>query len=122
MLFGIRGATTVVANTQEQILAETKKLLQALFTANGIDIASPEHTLVSIIFTTTPDLNAEFPAKAARLLGLTQVPLLGCVETAVPHGLSLCIRVLIHAYLPEGTKVKHIYLNEAAQLRPDWQA
>ena len=84
MLFGIRGATTVVANTQEQILAETKKLLQALFTANGIDIASPEHTLVSIIFTTTPDLNAEFPAKAARLLGLTQVPLLGCVETAVP--------------------------------------
>jgi len=137
LLYGIRGATTVLANTQEQILEETQKLMQALLTENGLRISHgnvfPEKIndgetadanypgLVSIIFTSTPDLNAEFPAKAARLMGLEQVPLLGCVEADVPHGLKSCIRVLIHAYLPEGTQVKHVYLNDAVSLRPDLQ-
>lgn len=117
LLFGIRGATTVSANTAEQILEETQKLLEAILTANGL--IDNTANLVSIIFTTTPDLNAEFPAKAARLIGLSHVPLLGCVEVNVPHGLQRCIRLLIHAYLPKDSKVKHIYLNEAVKLRPD---
>lgn len=134
-LYGIRGATTVMANTQEQILEETQKLIQALLKENGLQICNGNvlrekinggetndedyPCLVSIIFTSTQDLNAEFPAKAARLMGLDHVPLLGCVEADVPHGLKRCIRVLIHAYLPKDTKVKHVYLNEAVILRPD---
>lgn len=134
-LYGIRGATTVMANTPKQILEETQKLIQALLTENGLQICNGNvlhekindgdtnnegyPRLVSIIFTSTQDLNAEFPAKAARLMGLDNVPLLGCVEADVPHGLKRCLRVLIHAYLPKGTKVKHVYLNEAVILRPD---
>lgn len=114
-LYGIRGATTVTANTQGNILEETKKLLEKIFTDNELK----KEDLVSIIFTTTPDLNAEFPAKAARLIGLNDVPLLGCVEVAVPHGLPLCIRILVHAYLENGSNIRHIYLNEAIKLRPD---
>lgn len=78
-----------------------------------------EENVISIIFTTTPDLNAEFPAKAARLQGLKNTPLLGAVEADVPHGLPKCIRVLMHAYLETGREIKHIYLNEAVNLRPD---
>lgn len=134
-LYGIRGATTVLANTQEQILQETQKLIKALLTENGLQVTNSAlfnekinddennnvnyARLVSIIFTSTQDLNAEFPAKAARLMGLNHVPLLGCVEADVPHGLPRCIRILIHAYLPKGTKVKHVYLNEAVILRAD---
>ena len=113
--YGIRGATTVTANTQENILEETKVLLNKIFTANKLK----KEDVVSIIFTTTPDLNAEFPAKAARLIGLNDVPLLGCVEAAVPHGIPLCIRILLHVYLAKETPVRHIYLNEARKLRPD---
>lgn len=116
LLYGIRGATTVSANSAEQILEETQKLLEAILTANRL---TDTNYLVSIIFTTTPDLTAEFPAKAARLMGLGHVPLLGCVESDVPHGLPRCIRLLIHAYLPKDSKVKHVYLNEAVKLRPD---
>jgi chorismate mutase len=114
-LYGIRGATTVVGNTQENIIEETKSLLEKIFTNNKLK----QEDLVSIIFTTTPDLNAEFPAKAARLMGLNDVPLLGCVEAAVPHGLPLCIRIMVHAYLEKGTNIRHIYLNKATKLRPD---
>ncbi len=121
-LYGIRGATTVSADTPAQILNETQRLLSTIFTANGLNITEDQQeNLVSIIFTTTPDLHAEFPAKAARLMGLNNVPLLGSVEADVSHGLPLCIRILIHAYLKKKTKIKHIYLNEAVQLRPDLQ-
>ncbi|HHY06503.1 MAG TPA: chorismate mutase [Clostridia bacterium] len=114
-VYGIRGAITVSANTKENILTETQKLLQTVLQANKIK----SEDLVSIIFTTTVDLNAEFPAKAARLMGLKDIPLLGCVEADVPHGLPLCIRLLLYVYLEEGTKIKHIYLNDAVELRPD---
>ena len=114
-IYGIRGATTVPANTKENILAETQQLLQAIVQANSIE----KEDLVSIIFTTTVDLNAEFPAKAARMMGLNNVPLIGCVEADIPHGLPLCIRVLVHAYLEQGVEIKHIYLNDAVKLRPD---
>jgi chorismate mutase len=114
-LFGIRGATSVQANTGEEILRETEVLLKALVEANNLQ----QENVVSIIFTSTPDLTAEFPAKACRLMGWTGVPLLGAVEVDVPHGVPRCIRVLIHAYLEQGSKVKHVYLNEAQKLRPD---
>lgn len=114
-IYGIRGATTVSGNTKENILVETQKLLQAILQANQIE----REDLVSIIFTSTLDLNAEFPAKAARMMGLNHVPLLGCVEADVPHGLPLCIRILVHVYLEEGLEIKHIYLNEAVKLRSD---
>ncbi|MGI6144949.1 MAG: chorismate mutase [Peptococcia bacterium] len=114
-VYGIRGATTVTANTKENIIEETQKLLQAIFQANSITAEN----LISIIFTSTKDLNAEFPAKAARIMGLTDIPLLGCLEADVPHGLPFCIRVLLHVYLDEGAKIKHIYLHDAVKLRSD---
>lgn len=114
-IYGIRGATTVISNTAENILSETEKLLQSILQANEIK----HEDLISIIFSTTVDLNAEFPAKAARLMGLNEIPLLGCVEAEVTHGLPLCIRLLLHTYLAEGTQIKHIYLNKAVQLRAD---
>lgn len=114
-VYGIRGATTVAANTKKDIIEETQKLLRTILQENNLT----NDDLISIIFTTTVDLNAEFPAKAARLMGLGDIPLLGCVEADVPHGLPFCIRVLLHAYLDENTKIKHIYLNEAVKLRPD---
>ena len=114
-LYGVRGATTVDANEPEQILGRTEELLRALCEANRIE----EGNVVSIIFTTTPDLNAEFPAKACRLMGWNGAALLGAVEADVPHGLPRCIRVLLHVYLEKGSRVKHIYLHEAVKLRPD---
>lgn len=113
-LYGIRGATTAV-NRSDEILDRTKELLSALFETNRIK----EENVVSIIFTSTPDLTAEFPAKACRLMGWDSVPLLGAVEADVPHGVPRCIRVLIHVYLEKGSKVRHIYLHEAVKLRPD---
>lgn len=114
-LYGIRGATTVCNNDKEEIIRETQVLLQNIFEKNNLS----EENVVSIIFTTTSDLNAEFPSKACRLLGWNNTALLGTVEADVPHGLKLCIRVLIHAYLENKDKVKHIYLNKATVLRPD---
>lgn len=114
-LYGIRGATTVKENESQEILKETGRLLETIMQENRL----LEENVVSIIFTTTPDLNAEFPAKAARQLGLNNTPLLGTVEADVPHGLPKCIRILIHAYLETGSEIKHVYLNEAVNLRPD---
>lgn len=77
---------------------------------------------MSIIFTVTPDLNAEFPAAAARRLGWREVPLLCATEIGVPGSLSRVVRVLLHAYTEkEAAAVRHIYLGEAVKLRPDWQ-
>lgn len=115
-LRGLRGATTAAANTSEAILEATGELLRALQTANGF---APED-VESAIFTSSPDLTAEYPARAARRLGWTDVPLLGATEVAVPGGLPRCIRVLLHFYTskPPGA-LKHTYLRGAANLRPD---
>ncbi|MGH7531038.1 MAG: chorismate mutase [Gemmatimonadales bacterium] len=118
ILRGLRGATTAAANTSEAILAATEELLAALQQANGFDPADVE----SAIFTSSPDLNADYPARAARRLGWTGVPLLGATEVDVPPplGLPRCIRVLLHFYTGKpGSGLKHIYLREAAKLRPD---
>ena len=114
-LYGIRGATSVEKNDKEAIITETQRLLNALVDANNIK----RENVVSIIITTTPDLTAEFPAKACRLIGWNDVPLLGALEADVPHGLRMCIRMLLHVYLTEGSRIKPVYLNEAVKLRPD---
>jgi chorismate mutase len=118
ILRGLRGATTATANTSEAILAATEELLSALQEANGF---APED-VESAIFTSSPDLTADFPARAARRLGWTEVPLLGAAEVAVPPpgGMPRCIRVLLHFYTGKPQRaLKHMYLREAAKLRPD---
>jgi chorismate mutase len=115
-LRGLRGATTADANTPESILDATAELLRALQHANGF---SPEE-VESAIFTSSADLTAEYPARAARALGWTDVPLLGAQEVAVPGGLPRCIRVLLHFYTSKTQReLKHMYLRDAAKLRPD---
>jgi len=113
---GIRGATTVDENSQPAILAATQELLHALISANDIFPAD----IASAIFTVTPDLNAAFPAEAARRMGWTDVPLMDAVEVPVLDGLPHCIRVLVHwntSRPPEA--VHHVYLRGAIGLRPD---
>jgi len=118
ILRGLRGATTAAANTSEAILQATEELLAALQQANGF---APED-VESAIFTSSPDLTADYPARAARRLGWIEVPLLGAAEVAVPPpaGLPRCIRVLLHFYTSKPQRaLKHMYLRDAANLRPD---
>jgi chorismate mutase len=116
ILRGLRGATTATANTSEAILEATEELLSVLQQANGF---APED-VESAIFTSSPDLTAEYPARAARRLGWTDVPLLGAAEVPVSTGLKRCIRVLLHFYTTKSQRaLKHMYLRDAAKLRPD---
>ncbi|HET7088044.1 MAG TPA: chorismate mutase [Anaerolineae bacterium] len=116
MIRGIRGATTADENTLEAILAATRELLEALIGANGLQ---PDD-VASAIFTTSPDLNAAYPAGAARALGWRDVALLCAREIDVPHGLEKCIRVLIHWNTTvRAGEVRHVYLRGAVVLRPD---
>jgi len=103
-------------NEAEEILAATRELLKALVRANGIAPAD----IASVIFTTTPDLTAGFPARAARELGWTDTALLGALEADVSQGPDHCIRVLIHWNTNRRQdEVVHVYLKGARQLRPD---
>lgn len=116
MMRGVRGATTVDGNTAEAILAATRELLQVMIDANGIE----EADVASVIFTSTPDLNAVYPAKAARQLGWRQTALMGCQEMDVPGGLPYCVRILIHWNTPKTLdELQHVFLHNAVQLRPD---
>src|SRR2546430_13468861 len=115
-LRGLRGATTAAANTREAILNATAELLRALQDGNGF---RPED-VESAIFTSSPDLTAEYPARAARGLGWQDVPLLGAAEVAVPDGLPRCIRVLLHFYTTKRQReLTHTYLRPPANRRPD---
>ena len=114
-LIALRGATTVEANQAETILAATDELMREILARNALSADD----LVSCIFTLTEDLDAEFPAVAARRMGLTMVPLLHAREIAVPGSMPRVIRVLIHAYAPQGHRVEHVYLGEAKRLRLD---
>ncbi len=115
---GIRGATTVEANSREAILEATAELLAAMVKANDV---KPEY-VASAFFTTTPDLNAEFPALAARRLGWNDVPLLCGHEMAVPGSLSMCLRILLHVNTDKkADEIVHVYLRGARALRPDFQ-
>ncbi len=113
---GVRGATTAEGNTREDILRATRELLAMVIRQNGI---RPED-VASAVFSTTPDLDAEFPALAARQLGWYDVALLCNHELDVPGSLRRCIRVLVHwnTDIPS-SKVIHVYIKDAAQLRPD---
>ncbi|MCC6627771.1 MAG: chorismate mutase [Chloroflexi bacterium] len=113
---GVRGATTVERDTAEDILEATREMLQELIRRN--DIVADD--VASAIFTTTPDLRAEFPAVAARQLGWTDVALLCGHEMTRPGSLGRCIRVLIHLNTTKtAQQIQHIYLREAVNLRPD---
>jgi chorismate mutase len=116
MVRGIRGAIRVQENTKQSIFEASKKLLLAMVQEN--DIAVDE--IASIFLTATPDLNADFPAYAARDLGWTYVPLLCAQEMNVPGGMTRLIRILMHVNTPKAQhEIKHQYLGETAQLRPD---
>ena len=119
MVRGIRGATTAEANTREAILEASKELLEAVVEANDVQ---RDH-VASVFFTTTPDLNAEYPAVAAREVGWVDVPLLCGHEMDVPGGLPRCLRVLMHVNTNRApSEIRHVYLREATALRPDLAA
>lgn len=116
MVRGVRGAITVEADTAPVILAATREVLQTVIETNGIE----ETDVASILFTTTPDLTACFPAKAAREMGWRQVALMGFQEMDVPDGLKMCIRVLVHWNTTKAQdEIKHAFLGGAVALRPD---
>ena len=113
---GIRGATVAAANTPEAISSATRELLQALVSANALEAAD----IASVVFSTTPDLTAMPPARAARELGWTDTALMCLAEMDAANSLPRCIRVLIHWNTAKPiTEVRHVYLHAAAQLRPD---
>jgi chorismate mutase len=114
---GIRGATTAIANTAEDILEATDELMRTVIRLNDLE---PEY-VASVIFTTTPDLTATFPALAARDIGWTEVPLMCAHEMAVPGSLQKCVRIMIHVNTPRtAAEIKHVYLKGARELRPEW--
>jgi len=114
-LRALRGATTVDENDAEAILAATDELLRALIDRNSLD----GEEMVSCIFTCTDDLDAEFPAVAARRLGLSGLPLLCAREIDVPGALPRVIRVLLHTYADPDSEARHVYLRGAVNLRAD---
>jgi chorismate mutase len=117
-LFALRGATTVKANEADLIVEATEELLVEVLKRNDLAPGA----LVSCIFTTTADLNAQFPAVAARNIGLNAVPLLCAREIDVPGSLPLAIRILLQYYAPETHESKHVYLRDAVTLRTDLTA
>jgi chorismate mutase len=117
-LHALRGATSVSHNDAQDILDATTELMTAIMERNALD---PEH-VVSCIFTATNDLDAEFPAVAARALGFGGVPLLCAREIPVPGSLPRVIRVLIHYYAAEDHRAQHVYLGEAKVLRADLES
>ena len=116
---GIRGAITAGENEQRAIVEATGRLLREIVSANAVEI----NDIAAVFFTTTADLNAAFPATAARELGWTDVPLLCGHEMAVAEALGRCIRVmmLVNTETPQD-RIRHVYLDGAASLRPDLAA
>jgi chorismate mutase len=114
-LRALRGATTVLENDADAILEATEELVREVMERNALHIED----MVSCIFTCTDDLDAEFPAVAARRLGLSSVPLLCAREIEVPGSLPRVIRLLLHCYADPDTKAHHVYLREAVSLRRD---
>jgi chorismate mutase len=113
---GVRGATTVEANTREEILTSTRQLLALMIRLNGIEGAD----VASAMFSLTRDLDAEFPALAARQLGWLDVPLLCTYEVDVPGSLRRCVRVLLHWNTDKRQdQIRHVYIKDAVKLRPD---
>ncbi len=115
LLRAVRGATTCEANTAEAIGTVTVELLGQLMERNRLD----HDDVVSVIFTTSPDLTAAFPATAARTIGFGDVPLLCASEIDVPGSMRRCVRILLHVYADPGAPIHHVYLHDARALRDD---
>lgn len=116
---GIRGATTVERNERDEILAATTELLQLLISRNELRAED----VASAIFTTTADLDAAFPALAARELGWSDVALMCMREIPVPGSLPMCIRVLLHVNTERASgEIQHVYIHRAINLRPEFSA
>ncbi len=116
MCRGVRGATTSIENSAPAILEATRDLLEKMIQANDIQ----QQDVASIYFTTTTDLNSEYPALAARQMGWHDAALMCGHEMAVPHGLKSCIRILIHWNTARSlTEIQHVYIRGAVNLRPD---
>lgn len=115
-IVAIRGAITLEENTSREIISRTKDLLSKIKTLNNLD----QNKVISILFSATEDLNAEYPAKAARKLGYTKAGLMCFNEMQVENSLKKCIRVMIlYSGDIEPDCVQHVYLGEAKTLRPD---
>ncbi len=114
-LFALRGASSVDRNDPQAILGATEWLLREILKRNELTPGD----VVSCIFTLTEDLDAEFPAVAARNLGFGAVPLLCAREVPVPDSLPRVIRILMHYYAPQEHEPRHVYLGEARTLRQD---
>lgn len=113
---GVRGAITVQDNTREEILKGARQLLALMIRQNGIEPAD----VASAVFSCTHDLNAEFPALAARQLGWLDVPLLCTNEVDVPGALEKCVRILINWNTSKSQhEITHVYVKDAKRLRPD---
>jgi chorismate mutase len=113
---GVRGATTVESNTRDEILTATRQLLALMMRQNGIHVED----VASAIFTTTTDVNAEFPALAARQLGWLNIALMCFHELDVPGSLRKCIRILLHWNTDKNSdEIVHVYVKDAVRLRPD---
>jgi chorismate mutase len=113
---GVRGATTVEADTVAQVTERSQELMQELMARNGL----VEDDIVSVLFTATGDVTSTFPATAIRAIGFGAVPLLCAAEIAVPGSMPLCIRVLLHVHTSRSRdEIKHVYLHGAQGLRDD---
>ncbi len=117
-LFALRGASSVDRNDPQAILGATEWLLREIMRRNDL---IPED-VVSCIFTLTEDLDAEFPAVAARNIGFDRVPLLCAREVPVPGAVPMVIRILMHYYAPDSHRQQHVYLGDARKLRSDIDA
>ena len=117
-LWAVRGATRARSNDPNRVIEATQELMRELMGRNGIE---PDE-MVSCIFTSTHDLNAEFPAAAARQIGLESVPLLCAQEIDVPGSMRSVIRVLVHYYGAADRSPTHTYIGEAQDLRSDLKA
>jgi chorismate mutase len=117
-LFALRGATTVAANDAGAIERGTEELMRTVMERNELDPAD----VVSCIFTVTDDLDAAFPAAAARRLGFERVPLLCAREIPVPGALPRVVRLLMHFHAGEAHEPRHVYLHDARALRGDLEA
>jgi len=112
----VRGAVTVDNNSSEDVMNETIKLLSRMIDDNVIN----KDDIISIIFSTTHDINAAFPAAAARKMGWTDIPLMCTNEMDVPGSLPKCIRILMHINSDKtNAQLRHIYMKDARKLRPD---
>jgi chorismate mutase len=117
-LYALRGANSVERNDSAAILAATDELMRELMVRNELAPVA----MVSALFTLTEDLDAQFPAVAARALGLSRVPLMCAREIPVPGSLPRVVRTLLHYYAPEDHEPRHVYLREAKVLRADLQS